>query len=141
MRFAEVFLRLGSALVAWMMLFAYTLWLAAAHVVDCGPDGDEMYRLLLGLAPFTIAFAFLVRVTRPFDEIHRMLRWLGVPLSLLLILDARTVWGAASRVYVDATGLCGDGLGGQWEQAWVPVQVVTMLVVAALVAREMKQPD
>ncbi len=52
MRFAEVFLRLGSALVAWMMMYAYFLWLAAVYVVACGADGDEMHRLLLGLAPF-----------------------------------------------------------------------------------------
>ena len=49
MRFAEVFLRLGSALVAWMLLFTHFLWLAALHAMGCGPDGAEMHKLLLGL--------------------------------------------------------------------------------------------
>ena len=56
MRFAEVFLRMGTALVAWMMLLTHFVWLAVLHVIGCGPDGDEMHRLLFGLAPFTILF-------------------------------------------------------------------------------------
>ena len=59
------------------------------HVTGCGPDGDALHRLLLGLVPVTLVFAFLIRVTRPFAEIHAMLRWLGVPLGLLLLLGLR----------------------------------------------------
>ena len=51
MRFSEVFLRLGVSLVSWIVLYAYLLWLAVAGKVGCGPDGDEVFRLLLGLAP------------------------------------------------------------------------------------------
>ena len=42
-----------------MMLYAHIVWLAALQVMGCGPDGDEMHRLLLGLAPVTVGFAFL----------------------------------------------------------------------------------
>ena len=93
MRFAEVFLRLGTALVAWMMLFAHFLWLAALHVIGCGPDGDELQRVLLGLPPVTCVFAALVGVTRPFSEIHGMLGWLRLPLGVLILLALRTIWG------------------------------------------------
>jgi ABC-type molybdate transport system permease subunit len=79
MRPSEVFLRLGVALVAWMMLYAHVVWLAALHAMGCGPDGDELHRLLLGLAPLTCGFALLLHMTRPFADIHRILRWLGAP--------------------------------------------------------------
>lgn len=141
MRFAEVFLRLGTALVGWMMLFTYALWLAAAYVVDCGADGDEMYRLLLGLAPFTVAFAFAIRVTRPFGDIHRMLRWLAVPLGLVLLLGLRTLWAVAGRVYSAGTGVCASGPPGLLDQAWVPAQLATILAVTVLVAVQMTRKD
>ncbi|NIL95487.1 MAG: hypothetical protein GTO71_13895 [Woeseiaceae bacterium] len=140
MRFAEVFLRLGITLVAWMMLFTYALWLAAAHVVECGPDGDELYRLLLGLAPFTVAFAFAIRVTRPFADIHSMLRWLGAPLGLLLLLGLRTIWSVLSQVNIGAVALCGADEPALWQQAWAPLQLATVFAVAILVFREMIRP-
>ncbi len=65
MRFAEVFLRLGTSLVAWMMLYAYIVWLAALNSLGCGPDGDEMHRLLLGMVPVACGFAFLIGATEP----------------------------------------------------------------------------
>ena len=40
MRFSEVFLRLGSTLVAWMVLFTHVIWLGALGGMGCGPDGD-----------------------------------------------------------------------------------------------------
>ena len=54
MRLSEVFLRLASALVAWMVIYAYVIWLAALHAIGCGPDGDEIFRLLLGMAPLAL---------------------------------------------------------------------------------------
>ena len=70
MRFAEVFLRLGCALVARMMLYAHFVWLAALRSVGCGPDGDELHRLLLLLVPATVGFALLLRVTRPLEGLR-----------------------------------------------------------------------
>lgn len=139
MRFAEVFLRLGTALVAWMMLFAYTLWLAAAYVVGCGPDGDEMHRLLLGLAPFTCGFVFLTRVTRPFADIHAMLRWLGVPIGLLSLLGLRTIWSVAVQVNKDGAAICGEATPAFWELAWAPVQLFALLLIGIVIAAEMKR--
>ena len=48
MRFAEVFLRLDSALVAWMVLYARFLWLAVLFRLGCGPDGAETHKVLPG---------------------------------------------------------------------------------------------
>lgn len=139
MRFAEVFLRMGLALVAWMMLFTHFVWLAVLHVTGCGPDGDALHRLLLGLAPVTLGFAFLVRVTRPFAEIHAMLRWLGVPLGLLLLLGLRSIWGVATQVNVGAAALCGSGEPALWQLAWAPTQLIVVLAVGIILVADMKR--
>ena len=135
MRFAEVFLRLGTSLVAWMMLFAHLLWLAALYVMECGPDGDEMYRLLMGLAPFSCAFAYLLRVTRPFVEIHSMLRWLAVPLLLLLPFALRSVWQVIRAVNLNSVGMCAETEPTTWQLLWAPIQVLTLICVSYMLFR------
>ena len=135
MRFAEVFLRLGTAFVAWMMLFTHFVWLAVLYVTGCGPDGDEMHRLLLGLVPFTCAFAFLTGVTDKFAEIHRMMRWLGVPLLLLTPFCLRTVWSVFDSVNLQGLSFCGTGELPSWQQFWAPLQMLTVIVVLVLLAR------
>jgi len=135
MRFAEVFFRLGCALVAWMMLYAHFLWLAASRVMGCGPDGDEMYRLLLGFAPFTCGFAFLLQMTRPFAEIHGILRWLGLPLFALLPFALASIWQAFGITILESLAICGDGVAESWQVAWAPTQLVTLCVAAFMVVR------
>jgi hypothetical protein len=139
MRFAEVFLRLGSALVAWMILYAYALWLAVMSVIGCGPDGNEMPRVLLGMAPLAVAASFALRATRPFSDIHRLLRWLGLPLGLLLMLSLRTVWGVFNRIHLNDLAICSAGEAAGWERAWVSVQVLAVAAIAFLLLREFKR--
>ena len=135
MRFAEVFLRLGSALVAWMMMYAYFLWLAAVYVIACGPDGDEMHRLLLGLAPFVCGFAFALQVTRPFTETHSMLRWLGVPLYLLLPFALRSIWKVFQTVNLNAAAICADQAPPTWQLLWAPLQIITLSLALYMIVR------
>ena len=135
MRFAEVFLRLGCALVAWMMLYAHFVWLAAIYAMGCGPDGDEMHRLLLGLVPFTVGFSLLLRVTRPFEEIHSMLRWLGVPLMLLVPFALRSIWQVFQSVSVEASAICASGAPTTWQSLWAPLQLGTLLLVSLMIVR------
>ena len=116
-----------------MMLYAYFLWLAALYAMGCGPDGDEMHRLLLGLAPFTCGFAFLLRVTRPFADIHSILRWLGVPLLLLMPFAIRSVWAVFQSVNVEGSAICAAGAPTTWQSLWAPVQLTTLLLVTYMV--------
>jgi hypothetical protein len=132
-QFAEVFLRLGSSLVAWMVLYAHFLWLAALYAMGCGSDGDEMHRLLLGLAPITCGFAFALQLTRPFPDIHRILRWLGVPIIFLLLLASRSVWQVFARVNLESLAICGSDTPSGWQLLWPMTQLVTMLVAAYMI--------
>jgi len=133
MRFAEVFLRLGSALVAWMVIYAHILWLAVLFRLSCGPDGDEMHRLLLGLAPVTVGFALALRATRPLPEIHSILRWLGVPLLLLLPFVGRSTWQVLETVNINASSVCAEAPPTTWQTLWAPVQILVVAIVAAAI--------
>lgn len=141
MRFAEVFLRLGLSLVGWMVLYAHMLWLAALFRLSCGPDGDEMHLLLLGMAPVTIGFAFALRGTRPLPEIHSILRWLGVPLLLLLPFVARSTWQVFEAVNRNAVAVCNDGPPTAWQTLWAPAQVLTVALVLFNIFRVWRSVD
>ena len=135
MRFAEVFLRLGCALVAWMVLYAHFVWLAALGNIGCGPDGDELHRVLLGLAPVTIGFAFLLRMTRPFEEIHRILRWLALPLAAFMLAGTYQVFLITRSVFVTGLAICSTVDAAAWHQLWGPVQMLAVIVSAAMIIR------
>lgn len=135
MRFSEIFLRLGCALVAWMMLFTHFVWLAALGVVGCGPDGDELHRLLLGLVPVTIGFSFLIRMTRPFTDIHLILRWLGLPLAMLMTAGAYQVLLISRSVYTTGHGICSVSSAATWHQVWGPAQLFAIVVSASMIIR------
>jgi hypothetical protein len=135
MRFSEIFLRLGCALVAWMVLYAHFVWLAALGAVGCGPDGDELHRLLLGLVPFTIGFSFLLRMTRPFTDIHLILRWLGVPLAVLMTAGAYQVILISHSVYATGHGICSTSSAATWHQIWGPAQLLAIVVSASMIIR------
>ena len=135
MRFAEVFLRLGSSLVGWMLVYTYAVWLAALHEMGCGPDGDEMHRLLLGIAPIAIAVTFLLGLTRPFPDIHRTLSWLGAPLALLLPFMVRNTWTVFGRSNLDALAICSAESAAVFDQFWAPAQLLATFVIVAQVVR------
>lgn len=135
MRFSEVLLKLGVSLVAWIVLYAHILWLAVAGKVGCGPDGDEVFRVLLGLAPLSILCAFLLRSSRALGDVHQTLRWLGVPLLLLSPLALKAIWQVGTTVHGANQGVCNDGSPALWETLWVPAQSITLLVIALAMIR------
>jgi beta-lactamase regulating signal transducer with metallopeptidase domain len=116
-----------------MVTFAYVVWLAALHVMACGPDGDEIYRLLLGMAPAVSAMAFLLRVTRPFQEIHRMLSWLAVPLALLLPFGLKNISHVFEKSNLHNAAICSTAEATTWQLAWAPAQFLAVLVIVAVV--------
>ena len=133
MRFSEIFLRLGCALVAWMVLYAHFVWLSALGAIGCGPDGDELHRLLLGFVPLTIGFAFLLRMTRPLMEVHRILRWLGLPLAVLMTLGAYQTVLVMRSVHTTGYGICSEQNAATWHQLWAPAQWLAIVVSAVMI--------
>ena len=91
--------------------------------------------LTLGLAPFTAIAATALRVTRPFEEIHSMLKWLGIPLLLLLPFCVRTLWSVFDTVNINGAGICANVASATWQLYWAPVQLIALTVSTYLVFR------
>jgi hypothetical protein len=132
MRFAEVFLRLGSSLVAWMMIYTYAVWMAALHVIGCGPEGDEMHRVLLGVALLALFMALALRLTRPFPDIHRMLGRLVLPLALLGPFVVKNTWVVFRRTNLDGLAICAEQTPSTLQITWAPAQFFTIFGLTAL---------
>lgn len=126
MRLSEVFLRIGSTLAAWMVIYAYFIWLAVVPRVECGVDGDEIYRLLMGMAPFAVGASFLLGASRPFADIHSMLRWLGLPIAGFLLLAAPVIWQTFLTVNLGGGAICDGVLESGWQSYWAPVQFIAV---------------
>lgn len=134
MRLAEVFLRLGLALVAWMILYAHMLWLAVTPRIPCGDEGAELHGVLLGLIPLTLLIGPLILSTRPLGDVHAMLRWLAAPLVAIAPFSLYAAWQVFSRVQADGQAICGSGIAPAWQAWWGPVQGLVILYVGLLLA-------
>lgn len=135
MRLTEIFLRLGSSLVGWMMLGAYVLWLAAAGRIACDGDPDSLYLLLLYAAPVAVIFTQMTKLTRTIPYVHRTMRWIAVLPLLLLPGAAMTIYGAARSAYTDGSGPCGTGDASVWFHTWPVVQLAAVIVCTGIVVR------
>ncbi|MEQ8483181.1 MAG: hypothetical protein RIB46_02345 [Pseudomonadales bacterium] len=135
MSFAEVALRLGTCLVAWMVIYAYLLWVAVLRVSGCDADGEALWRLLLGVAPAAALAAGLVGLTRPISEVHELLRWGRLPLLLLLPLSLAGIWPTFERVTVSGLAICGPGPAPIWQAWWAPLQLLALTAVIVIAWR------
>lgn len=112
-----------------MVVYTHCIWLATLRVIGCGPDGDELWRLLLGFVPFAVGFAFLLVAIRRSLEVARILRWLAVPFVALMPLAAIPVVSALSASTLGSQPICGDDLAW-WHIWWAPVQIVALTIIA-----------
>jgi hypothetical protein len=132
MTLIDMLLRLGCVLVAWMVVYAHLLWLATLRVIGCDVDGDALWRLLLGFAPFAIAGTLCFDLLRPLEDIHRTLRWASAPLVVLVPLCLTAVWPTWQRATVDGLSICATIPAAWWEALWAPAQVVTLAVISVM---------
>ena len=139
MSIPEVLLRLGCVLVAWMVVYTQCIWLATLRTIGCGPDGDEMWRLLLGFSPFAIGFAVLLTAIHALPEIARILRWAALPLVVLVPLAALPVMSALNATTFGGDPICGDPAA--WHRWWAPVQIVTLVSISFAAIRAWRIPD
>ncbi len=134
MNFAELLLRLGCALVGWLVVFTHFLWLATTRSVTCGSDGDELWRLLLGFAPIAIGFALLLPLSRRIKTVHGYLRYGAVPVLLFTPLALAGIWKTFAEVNLGGAGICAD-LPSAWHAWWAPLQMVAVAILLLCVAR------
>ena len=138
----ELLLRLGVSLVAWMILYTHLIWTATLRVTTCGADGDDLWRLILGFAPFTLGFCLLLGASKKLSEVHKILNWLGTPMLLLIPWAAWSMWPTFQQATLQAQGICvaQGGNPAAWHIWWGPVQCVVLLSIAFAVWRN-RQPE
>ena len=131
MRFAEVILRLGCNLVGWMIIYSQCIWLAVIPQIVCGPEGDELYRLSLGFSPVAIGAALLLGLAHKLPTVVGYLKWLALPLIILVPLSVSPILSALETTTFGSMGFCESIAATGWQRAWAPIQAVTLTIIVA----------
>ncbi len=136
MSLAEVLLRLGSSMTAWLVTYAHCLWLAVLPQAVCVGEGADPWAATLWLAGPTFALAWLIPAGRKTPGVGQILRWFALPLLVLVPLAARVALAAFERATLGGSPLCVAQTGvlaAGWEPFWAPVQLGVLggIVIAA----------
>ncbi len=129
MSFAEVIVRLAAALVGWMAVYAYVLWLATLPMVSCTTDGNTLWAVLLGFGCMAAPLAWLLKLTQPLGEAHSMLKHAVWPLVVLTPFALVPVWSAWTGSTLGEAPLCPSTAVDPWHAWWAPVQTVLLVCV------------
>jgi ribose/xylose/arabinose/galactoside ABC-type transport system permease subunit len=136
MSFAEIILRIGTAIGGWLIFIGYALVLAVLDQADCDPRSDELWRgTLLFAALGALALVFVGRGL----EWSQSIRWFGIPAILLAALAASHIVPAFLDTTLNGQSLCsmagrtpeGVDLAGLQasaiERVWPPSQLAVLL--------------
>jgi len=124
---AELFLRLGLVLVAWMAVLAHCTWLATLRLIPCQNDVQPWFLTLLS-APLVAGLALILPHGRRIEGIASTLRLPGlllvplVPLALVSLVEP-----------LRQGGVCGIATG--WQAWWAPVQLFVLVLIVASALR------
>lgn len=134
MSLAEMLLRLGCTMVAWLMIYTHLLWLATLRVVSCNSEGDAMWRLLLGFAPIALGFSLLLTLSRRLPAAHETLRWAAAPLIVLVPLALLAIWPAFIGSTMADQPIC-NGPMRAWHNWWAPIQFASICALSFMAYR------
>ena len=140
MSFAEVMGRLAAALVGWMCVYAYVIWLATLRIISCTTEGNTLWAVLLGFGFFTAPLAGLLNLTRPLGEVHALLRHFVWPLLILTTLAVIPVVTAWINSTLAGGALCTSTTVDTWHIWWAPTQTVLLVCIGWLVYRAIRPP-
>jgi hypothetical protein len=127
---AELMLRLGCSLVAWLVLLAHCLWLAALDVVECGDAGARPWFAMLLWTPMTLAFAVLLRVGFVVPGVGGALRLPAVLVIPLAVLASRAALTTLADVNLRGGSICDSA--ASWTPFWAPAQLATLVTIGAV---------
>ena len=129
---ADIFLRLGITLVAFMVIIGHLLWLAILPQIDCATDGAELWSALFWMSPLTLAVALLLLVSRKLPSIVQSLKFGCVPIALLLPLALYGILPTLGASTIGGQPICAEVAGYSsllWERSWAPAQLFLVLVI------------
>lgn len=130
MSLAELFLRLGLALVAWLAVLAHCVWVAALRAVDCSVAGIEPWFLTLVSAPMVALLALTLPQGNKVAGVAALLRLPGIALAPLMLLALWSVGDTLVAVTFAGSGIC-DVATSTWQQWWAPLQLGVLAIIGA----------
>ena len=122
-------MRLGCNLVGWMIIYSHCIWLGVIPQIGCGPEGDELFLLSLVFSPVAIGAALLLGLAHKLPTVVGYLKWMALPLFLLVPLAVIPILTALDTATLGGTGFCDSIAATGWQRAWAPIQIVTLLVI------------
>jgi len=139
LRYAELFFRAGSSLIAFLVGYAHCILLSFVPRIACAkPDSDPYFAsFVLGLLVATLTA--LSTVGLPF---RGLLRWLVLPFALLVpsaflgvlpYLEGEAI--ARMHVCSASAGWAAASASTWWHRAWAPFQLALLLALSAQALR------
>ena len=135
---ASIFLRLGITLVAYMVLVFHLMLLALVPQLKCNGDEPAIWVLTFFTAAIAFIFALCLLASRPLKSIVQMLRWGCLPIVALwpfALIAVLPVFGGST---LGGAPIC-PGISAYsnlvWQQAWAPLQMGLLLIIAVQAGR------
>lgn len=130
MSLAELFLRLGLALVAWLTVLAHCVWIAALRAVDCSVAGIEPWFLTLVSAPVVVILALTLPQGNKVAGVASLLRLPAIGLAPLMVLALWSVGDTLVAVTFGDAGIC-EVASSTWQRWWAPLQFTVLAIIGA----------
>jgi hypothetical protein len=144
MRLAEVLMRVGVALVGFMVGFAHCLLLLVVPRISCDIPNNDPFVASLALG---IALVPLLAISQSGHPFRASLRWLTLPFLALVPLAAIAVWPYVSAEAIAEIQRCSasaaltdDPTPAGWQRYWAPFQLGVLGLLALQTLRYWRTP-
>lgn len=124
-------LRAGSTLVGWIVIYAHCVMLGVAREASCASQNAELWRLT---AFMIIPSAICICLSLLGLHLRQTIRWLALPLALLVPLALWAVFPYFTGSTLDGAHLCHVRSAEfpaqpapDWHRAWAPLQLLFLL--------------
>ncbi len=135
---ASIFLRLGITLVAYMVLIFHLMLVALVPKLKCNGDEPAIWVVTFFTAVIAFIFALSLLASHPLKSVVPMLKWGCLPVVGLLpfsLFGVLPVFGAST---LGGAPIC-PGISAYsnlvWQQAWAPLQMGLLLIIAVQAIR------
>lgn len=131
MRFAEVILRVGVALVSWMMIYMHLIMVLVARFAPCAEGQFGPWKVSMVSAVFALAAILAIPFGHGLKGVQGVFRFFALPLLFMLPWAAWTILPVLSAATFGEADLCGglDMTVPAWQRLWAPLQLVLIGVL------------
>ena len=143
MRLAEVLMRVGAALVGFLVGLAYCTTLLVVPRISCDIPGNDPFFATLAMGIALVPLLVFSHWGHPFRD---SLRWLTLPFAALVPLAAFAIWPYLSAEAVARIQQCSESAGTPagaaafWPSVWAPFQLGVLALLSFQSLRYWRRP-